>query len=127
MPRNWLIITTERDRERAVKILQKLPLERPLLLTVDDYHERRSATQNARLWLLHQVVADHVGISASEMHEEALCHFFGYHEVTIGAFVRRIPNERSRVQDKLRFREFMDATENWYISEFGVFLPEIER
>lgn len=123
-----LIVRTERDRDRAVSILRQLPIQRPLSVLITDYRERRTNTQNARLWALHTLAASVVGCSPAEMHEEALCEFFGYHEVEIVSrtgeiHYRRVPRERSSVQDRKRFMEFMEATENWYISTLGVFLP----
>lgn len=117
-----ILLDSEDKRQRALMIIGTLRLDRPLEVLVRPYIEKRSQSQNARLWVLHQKVAEHLGVSPDDMHEEALCRFFGYEEKKIGPFVRRVPIERSRVQDKKRFREFMDATEHWYIEEFGIWL-----
>jgi len=117
-----LVIQTEIQRGRAVKIIQALSLEKPWRMVVEPHHNRRTTSQNARLWALHQKVAQHLGVAPDDMHEESCCRFFGYEEKKIGAFIRRIPIERSRYQDTKRFREFMDATEHWYIEEFGIWL-----
>lgn len=117
-----ILLDSEDKRQRALMIIGALRLDRPLEVLVRPYVEKRSQSQNARLWVLHQKVAEHLGVAPDDMHEEALCRFFGYEEKKIGPFVRRVPIERSRVQDKKRFREFMDATEHWYIEEFGIWL-----
>jgi hypothetical protein len=117
-----LILDTEPKRERAARIVSQLPIEKPLKLTVEPFRARRSNTANARLWALHQRAADHTGMSAEEMHEIALCRFYGYEEKKIGGIVRQIPIERSSVKDSKAFAQFMEATEAWYITEFGVFL-----
>lgn len=116
------IILNENNRDIAHRIIDALSPSRPWLLTVKPYVAKRSSSQNARLWLLHQKAAEMTGMSADEMHEIALCRFFGYEEKTIGGIIRQIPNERSSGQDKKRFNEFMEATEAFYISELGVFL-----
>lgn len=122
MTEQSILLDSEDKRARALKIISALPIAKPLEVVVRPYVSKRSNSQNARLWLLHQKVAHHLGVSPDDMHEEALCRFFGYEEKKIGPFVRRVPLERSHVQDKKRFREFMDATEHWYIEEFGIWL-----
>lgn len=117
-----LILDSEHKRERAAKIVSQLPIEKPLKLTVEPFRARRSNTANARLWALHQRAADFTGMSAEEMHEIALCRFYGYEEKTVGGIVRQIPIERSSVKDTKAFAQFMEATEAWYVTEFGVFL-----
>lgn len=117
-----MIIDTEQKRERAAKIISQLPIVKPLKLTVEPFRAKRSLSANARLWLLHQKAAEATGMSADEMHEVALCRFFGYEEKKVGGMVRQIPLERSSTKDTKRFAEFMEATEAFYISELGVFL-----
>lgn len=117
-----LILDTEQKRDRAARIVGQLPVEKPLKLTVEPFRARRSNTANARLWALHQRAAEHTGMSADEMHEIALCRFYGYEEKKVGGMIRQTPIERSSVQDTKGFARFMEATEAWYITEFGVFL-----
>ena len=117
-----MILDTEAKRERAAHIISKLPIEKPLKLTVETFRAKRSNTANARLWLLHQKAADATGMTADEMHEIALCRFYGYEEKTVGGIVRQVPLERSSSKDTKRFAAFMEATEGWYITELGVFL-----
>lgn len=117
-----LILDTETKRDRAAKIVSQLPVAKPLKLTVEPFRARRSNTANARLWALHQRAAEHTGMSAEEMHEIALCRFYGYDEKTVGGIIRQTPLERSSAKDVKAFAQFMEATEAWYITEFGVFL-----
>jgi hypothetical protein len=117
-----IILDSEPKRQRAIMVLSKLPLAKPLRVTVEPYREKRSLTANRRLWALHQLAAQATGNSADDMHEIALCRFYGYEEKKIGGIIRQIPLERSSTKDTKRFAEFMEATESWYIQEFGVFL-----
>lgn len=117
-----LILDTEQKRDRAANIVSQLPVAKPLKLTVEPFRARRSNTANARLWALHQKAADFTGMSAEDMHEIALCRFYGYEEKTIGGIVRQTPIERSSTKNTAEFARFMEATEAWYITEFGVFL-----
>ena len=117
-----MILDNEQKRERAVKVLSLVSLEKPLKVTVEEFRAQRSQSANRRLWALHQKAADHTGMSAEDMHEVALCRFYGYEEKTIGGIIRQIPIERSRSKDTKRFAKFMESVEAWYITEFGVWL-----
>ena len=69
-----------------------------------------------------------LGYSPGEMHEEALCRYFGFKEETrvdlfTGEMVkRRVPLRRSSARNKKEFHDYMEATENWYASDFGIWL-----
>lgn len=117
-----MILDSEQKRERAVQIISKLPITKPLKLTVEPFRAIRSLSANRRLWLLHQKAAEATGMSADDLHEIALCRFYGYEEKKLGGIVRQIPLERSSTKDTKRFAEFMEATEAFYISELGVWL-----
>jgi hypothetical protein len=83
---------------------------------------KRSESQNARLWSLHALAAEQTGMSADDMHEIALCRFFGYEEKKVGGIIRQIPLKRSSTRDKEEFGRFMEATEAWYITDLQVWL-----
>lgn len=117
-----ILMDSEAKRQRVLQIIAKLPIERPLILTVDVFRAKRSNTANARLWALHQKAADATGMPAADLHEIALCRFYGYEEKKLGGIVRQIPNERSSAQNVKDFAAFMEATEAWYITELGIFL-----
>lgn len=117
-----LILDSEQKRERALKVVSLISLEQPQKMTIEPFRARRSNTANARLWALHQKAAEHTGMSADEMHEVALCRFYGYEEHKVGGMIRQVPLERSSTKDTKQFHAFMEATEAWYITEFGVWL-----
>src|SRR3974390_3139863 len=120
-------IESEGQREYLVKFLSRqVP---PFHVEFGPLIIQRTLSQNSRLWLLHKMAGDHLGYSAEEMHELALCHHFGYNEarrtdpITGEIVVQRVPIKRSSARTKHEFREFMDATETWYGTEFGCWLP----
>lgn len=89
--------------------------------------QQRTLPQNARLWKLHELTGKHLGYTPDEMHEEALCKHFGYSEKKMpGGWIKRTPLKRSSTREKLEFSKFMEATEIWYASEFGVWLGKDE-
>ena len=119
-------------RTHVQTFIGKVAMEPPTEVIVRPYVEKRTLEQNARLWKLHTLAGEHTGYSAEEMHEHALCRFYGYTErkvvdlFTGEILTKRVPNERSSGQNKKGFRVFMDSTEAWYVSEFGVFLDQRE-
>ena len=120
MSRTFIIQTLD-QRDRLKQFIDRRDL--PFQLDIGEIREQRTTSQNARLWKLHTLAGNHVGMGPDEMHEEALCRHFGYTEVRMPTgWIKRIPLKRSSTREKQEFREFMDATETWYASEFGVWL-----
>ena len=117
-----IILDSEDRRAHALKVLSLVSLDKPKIVTIDDYREPRSLSANARLWALHSKAAEVTGYSAEEMHEFALCRHFGYADKACGKITRRMPLKRSSTRDKKEFAEFMEATEAWYITDFGAWL-----
>lgn len=119
-------VESDRQKEQFLAFLSRQPL--PFQAVLGPIREQRSLTQNARLWLLHTAASEVTGYTPDEMHEEALCKHFGYNEVerkdlfTGEITTKRVPLKRSSTRDKAEFAKFMDATEIWYGSEFGVWL-----
>ena len=118
-----IILSNEARRAHAIKVLSGLSLEELWAVEISPYKQKRSAAQNNRLWKLHSLAAEHVGCSASDMHEDMLCEHYGYNEVTLPTgVIKRIPLKRSSQRDKAEFRAFLDFVENFYIAKLGVFL-----
>ena len=120
----------ESDKQHALMCGFVLKQRAPYQLIIGPIQEQRSPTANARLWLLHTAASEHTGHSKEEMHEFALCRHFGYTEKEVKDLFtgeissKRIPNKRSSTRNKAEFAAFMEATEIWYGSEFGVWLGE---
>ena len=127
MNREW-IISEPTQMQRLCTFLGKVEIDKPLKVAVSYYHGKRTNTQNARLWLLHTAASEVTGYSPEEMHEHALCRHYGYDErevtdpITKTKVTRRIPLKRSSGRDKKDFAKFMEATEIWYGTDFGVWL-----
>lgn len=123
-------VETEQQQEFLSKFVLRQPL--PFQALLGPLREKRSTTANARLWALHTMAGNHLGYSAEEMHEFALCRHFGYTEqertdLLTGEITKvRVPMKRSSTRDKKEFAEFMEATEIWYGEEFGCWLPAME-
>ena len=105
-----------------LKRLASLDLTKQWLLTVEPWHARRTISQNARLWKLHQLASEATGYQPEELHEMALCRHFGSEEIEVGGQRYIRPLKRSSTRDKKEFGAFMEATEAWYVAELGVWL-----
>lgn len=135
MTGNTLLVDTPERIERAQKVIGRLPLSqgtKPCVweVSIQPHRKKRGPNANGRLWALHTLAANHTGYSPEEMHEHALCRHFGFDEkqvidpLTGEIEMKRIPLKRSSSRDTKEFAEFMEQTESWYISAFGVFLGD---
>lgn len=113
-------------RKNVLSFMEKLDLAKPVEVIVRPYVEKRTLEQNDRLWALHRKAAEYTGHSAEEMHEFALMRYFGMKEIKVGGMIRMVPLKRSSMRNRKEFADFMEATEAWYISEFGVWLDQLE-
>lgn len=118
------VLHSEFIRKNVLAFLAKISIEKPVEVLVRPYYEKRSLEQNARLWALHSLAAQHTGHSAEEMHEFALMRHFGTKEIGVGELVRAVPLKRSSMRNRKEFAEFMESTEAWYIGEFGIYLDQ---
>lgn len=125
MTERSFILRSEFIVRNLLAFIGKLDLSMTWEVIVRPFVEKRSLTQNARLWLLHTAAAKHVGCSPEDMHEDMLCKFYGYTEVRMpSGDVKRIPLKRSSQLNKKEFAEFMEQVEAFYISELGVSLDQ---
>jgi hypothetical protein len=118
-----IILDTEQKREKAIKVVSLIPLDKPLKVTIEPFIARRTNTQNARLWALHTKAAEHVGCSPADIHEDMLCEHFGYTEVKMpSGAIKRVPMQRSSPRNTKEFAKFMTYCEEFYICNFGIWL-----
>ena len=125
------VLRNEFIRTNMLAFIRKLDVAGEVIeVIVRPFIEKRTLEQNARLWLLHELASEVTGYTKDEMHEHALCRFFGYTErkvkdpFTGEVLDKRVPLERSSGKDKKKFAKFMESTEAWYLSDFGVWLDQ---
>jgi hypothetical protein len=112
------------QRDRLIQFIGRREL--PFQAEIGQVREQRSLSQNSRLWALHQLASKETGYAPDELHELMLCKFFGTKEVEFAGIKRTIPLKRSSSREKAEFREFLDAVENFYAAELGVWLGKDE-
>jgi hypothetical protein len=118
------VIETADQLSRLISFIAKRDL--PIQVEIGPVREQRSVSQNSRLWALHSLASRETGYTPDELHELMLCKFFGTKDVELGGVRRTVPLKRSSARDKQEFREFLDAVENFYASELGVWLGKDE-
>jgi hypothetical protein len=118
--RSFQIENEDQHRKLLLFIKGRTP---PYQVDVGPIREQRSLSQNSLLWKLHTLVAAATGNTVEDMHEEALCRYFGYNEVKMPTgWIKRVPLKRSSAREKKEFSLFLQSTEAWYASEFGIWL-----
>jgi len=119
-----LIVDTEAKRERAARLVSKLPLDGLVWdITVKEYEPKRSVDANRRLWALHQLAANVTGHSVEEMHEICKLKFLPRGLVKVGDEQYEVAGSSAKLTRK-KFGEFMEQCESFYIQELGVFLGD---
>lgn len=119
--RVW-VIDSVAQMERLCGFLGGLALDRPKEIKLADYVPPRTSAQNARHWKLLSLAAAQTGHSTEEMHEFALMRHFGSREIQVGHLSMTVPIKRSSGRNVKEFSEFMEATEAWLATDFGVIL-----
>ena len=125
MSERKFILRNDFIRSNLVAFLKGLSLGELTEVIVRPYVEKRTNPQNRRMWLLHGMAGAQVGCSSEDMHEDTLCHFYGYEEVRLpSGATKRKPMKRTSGMNKREFSEHMQRLEAFYISELGVWLDK---
>ena len=80
---------------------------------------KRSLEQNARYWKIVSALADFIGLTRDEMHDEVLAARYGYELVEFRGTIKKRPLQRSSKQNKQEFSDLMAIAEMW-AAEQGV-------
>jgi hypothetical protein len=124
-PNRTFVIEQAGQRDRLAQFLAKRDL--PFQVDVGPVREQRTLSQNSRLWALHQLASEYTGYTPDEMHELMLCKFFGTKQIEVKGNTVTVPAKRSSTREKAEFRSFLDAVEEFYASELGVWLGKEEE
>lgn len=119
-----LNIDLERDREQAIRWLEKMPL-RKYSIRITDRKSSRSLAQNSLLWVWIKVIAKETGHTEREIHDLVVDQFS---PVTVGEVMGKIV-VRQRGTSDLNMQEFTDLlnrVEAWAAGDLGIALPQPE-
>ena len=114
--------------ERVCKVLSKLSLERTWVVSLREYHKRRSTQQNAYLWgivypaILKAGGETLRGWTADEIHEYCLGEFSGWEIVEGFGVRRRRPLKRSARMTTAEFTSYIEFIQH-RMAEHGIYVP----
>lgn len=89
------------------------PEQFPLGMKMEPNKRRRSTDQNALYWVIVTALAQEVGMSKDEMHNEILADFHGYDLVEFRGTVIKKPKGRSHNLPSETFSYLMLIAERW--------------
>ena len=89
------------------------PEQFPLGMTIEPNKRRRSNEANALYWVIVSALAQEVGMSKDEMHNEILADFHGYDLVEFRGTVIKKPKGRSHNLPSETFSQLMLIAERW--------------
>jgi len=100
-------------------------IKAPLGLIVDiaPIKARRTVDQNARYWVIVTALADYVGMSKNEMHNECLSEMHGFDLVEFRGSAHKRPKGRSHNLTREDFGQLMLIAERW-AADMGVVWEE---
>lgn len=106
--------------------LVRLPLEKPVKVTVERYRQPRSSAQNRTHWwrlgVMVNDLADETGHSPEEFHEALKSMFCPTKIVTVNGFDFEVKSTKLLTTEEMS--NFMMRVEAWAASEFGYEMAE---
>ena len=109
---------------------QCLPTKR-VLVTIEDYHDKRTTPQNRALFgLAYPLMREALGYEVEELHEVLCGHYFGWVEYEVMGEIRRRPrrtttkdeNGKRAVLGTKEFSAFFESVQRW-AANAGVHVP----
>jgi hypothetical protein len=128
MRRQEITVSDEGQRASLLRFLMRLPLDKPLRVTIEERQRRRSHSQMGLYWMwLNEVaekVADFTGHSPEEIHEVLKQKFLSPVPITIGGIEHfHYTTKKLSVQE---MSAYLEQVYMFVTTELGIFvsLPE---
>jgi hypothetical protein len=123
--RHQIILRDETLRQRVIKLIGALNLDKLWQITIEPYRKKRSLSQNALMWKWIEEVVQHVyqhtGQDKDDIHEFFKARFLSPRWVKIADW--RIRYYTTRKMTTAEMSTYMDAIYAFCTSELGLFLP----
>lgn len=103
----FFIVKDEADREEAIQAIEFMSITKAMSVEVKEYRKNRSLSQNRLMWSWINLIADHVGETAENIHE-------AFKQKLLGTVRRRIFDNEiniSRSTATLSTEEFTEYLE----------------
>ena len=125
MKSEW-VLRTAADRNAFVARLDRLPLDKPLAVTVKPYRRKRTLSQNATHWwrlnALCDALALDTGHTSEELHELLKAKFCPVKPMTVMGY--QVAVRSTKALDVAEMADFMTRVEAWAAEEWGFEMPE---
>ena len=117
-----MIISTEADKDRAVKHIKALNMGKPWSMEVKPYKKNRSLAQNKLFWKYMGIIGNEIGYDPQDCHDVICQKLLGTeHKTVMGEAIIVIKGTKNlKVKE---FAHFIEAIIRFAITDLGINLP----
>lgn len=116
-----LLIKTELDKERAIEIIRKMKVDKPLEVNIVVQRKKRSLPQNRLLHLWLKCISDETGNSHDSLYEYFCEKYLPWNKELVFNREVRTRSGSSQLNTK-EFTEFLDSINSEMLDQ-GIYLP----
>ncbi|MCK5602159.1 recombination protein NinB [Candidatus Pacearchaeota archaeon] len=120
-----MIIHNESDKNRAIKYIQALNIDKPWSVDIELYKKNRSLSQNKLYWKWITCIGDSIGYGRDELHAIMADKFLPNEIVEYGGKQIKKDKSTSRLNTK-EFTEYLEKIDRFAAAELGIILPSPE-
>lgn len=120
-----MIIHNESDKDRAIKYIQALNIDKPWAVDIKLYKKNRSLSQNKLYWKWITRIGDSIGYERDELHAIIADKFLPDEIVEYGGKQIKKDKSTSRLNTK-EFTEYLEKIDRFAAAELGIVLPSPE-
>ena len=117
-----MIIRNESDKDRAMRYINTLNMDKPWRMECKPYKKNRSLSQNKLYFMWMKVIGDSIGYTSEEMHAIMADKFLTTEFVEYGGDKIKRDKSTSKLNTK-EFTEYLEKIDRWAASEMGIVLP----
>lgn len=120
MKSQTIYTSSEADRARVLAFFERVPLDKPLVWTVEDKPTARSLQQNRLYWKWLGIIASDTGNSVDGLHEVFKQKFLAPVIVELGGEISKVyTTKKLKVGEMSEYMKQVEAQ----AAEFGIYLP----
>ncbi|MCK5604496.1 hypothetical protein KAR91_21580 [Candidatus Pacearchaeota archaeon] len=120
-----MIIHNEIDKDRVIKHVQALNIDKPWSVDIKPYKKNRSLSQNKLYFLWLNTIGNDIGYTTDELHAIMADKFLPDEIVEYGGKQIKKDKSTSRLNTK-EFTEYLEKIDRFAAAELGIVLPSPE-
>ena len=117
-----MIITNQSDKDRVIKHVQALNIDKPWSVDVKPYKKNRSLAQNKLLWKFLGIIGNELGYDPQDCHDVICQKLLGIEQKTVMGEEIIVIKGTSKLKVK-EFSLFIEAIIRFAIGDLGIYLP----